>query len=160
VARTTCCPGGRRPQEVAHVFPLRPSRREFSVASCALRAPGQQVVRATMVRAHPAQTSTSAHGPLAASQFPSEKHFHPAPGRIIFKTRDGPSVADRFYGQIPKWPTGEDCKSSGFAFTGSNPVLPTSPLMEIKRRSGLFLLSKHYPGLSNFYATCRSHSWR
>ncbi len=27
-------------------------------------------------------------------------------------------------GQIPKWPTGEDCKSSGFAFTGSNPVLP------------------------------------
>jgi hypothetical protein len=28
------------------------------------------------------------------------------------------------FGQIPKWPTGEDCKSSGFAFTGSNPVLP------------------------------------
>src|SRR5271155_3363458 len=31
------------------------------------------------------------------------------------------------FGQIPKWPTGEDCKSSGFAFTGSNPVLPISP---------------------------------
>jgi hypothetical protein len=33
-----------------------------------------------------------------------------------------------FPGQIPKWPTGEDCKSSGFAFTGSNPVLPTLSL--------------------------------
>ena len=32
---------------------------------------------------------------------------------------------ESFIGQIPKWPTGEDCKSSGFAFTGSNPVLPT-----------------------------------
>ncbi len=38
----------------------------------------------------------------------------------------------RDFGQIPKWPTGEDCKSSGFAFTGSNPVLPTPPLTEAK----------------------------
>src|ERR1700743_1025783 len=36
-------------------------------------------------------------------------------------------VHRRLFGQIPKWPTGEDCKSSGFAFTGSNPVLPTPP---------------------------------
>ena len=27
--------------------------------------------------------------------------------------------------QIPKWPTGADCKSAGFAFGGSNPPLRT-----------------------------------
>ena len=27
-------------------------------------------------------------------------------------------------GEIPKRPTGSDCKSDGTAFTGSNPVLP------------------------------------
>jgi hypothetical protein len=30
-------------------------------------------------------------------------------------------------GGIPKWPTGADCKSAGYAFTGSNPV-PTTTL--------------------------------
>jgi hypothetical protein len=30
------------------------------------------------------------------------------------------------YGEIPKWPTGEDCKSSGSAFAGSNPALSTT----------------------------------
>ena len=30
-------------------------------------------------------------------------------------------------GQIPKRPNGSDCKSDGSAFTGSNPVLPTTP---------------------------------
>ena len=29
-------------------------------------------------------------------------------------------------GEIPKWPTGVDCKSIGDAFVGSNPALPTS----------------------------------
>jgi hypothetical protein len=29
-------------------------------------------------------------------------------------------------GRIPKWPTGADCKSAGFAFTGSNPVPTTT----------------------------------
>src|SRR5450759_4385203 len=38
-----------------------------------------------------------------------------------------PSVKmrDRFSGQIPKWPTGADCKSAGFAFGSSNLSLPT-----------------------------------
>jgi hypothetical protein len=54
---------------------------------------------------------------------PAKKHFHPAPTRVVFETRDVPPSRTLF-GQIPKWPTGEDCKSSGFAFTGSNPVLP------------------------------------
>ncbi len=46
VARTTCCPGGRRPQEVTRGLLTR-SLRKLPVTSCALRAPGQQVVRAT-----------------------------------------------------------------------------------------------------------------
>jgi hypothetical protein len=29
-------------------------------------------------------------------RFPAKKHFHPAPTRITFKTRDGSSVARRF----------------------------------------------------------------
>lgn len=29
-------------------------------------------------------------------------------------------------GEVPKWPTGEDCKSSGSAFAGSNPALSTT----------------------------------
>ena len=29
-------------------------------------------------------------------------------------------------GGIPKWPTGADCKSAGYAFTGSNPVPTTT----------------------------------
>ena len=31
-------------------------------------------------------------------------------------------------GEIPEWPKGSDCKSDGSAFTGSNPVLPTTRL--------------------------------
>ena len=58
-----------------------------------------------------------------AAHFPAKKHFHPAASRVTFKTRDDSSPRG-LIGQIPKWPTGEDCKSSGFAFTGSNPVLP------------------------------------
>src|SRR5262245_14205994 len=30
------------------------------------------------------------------------------------------------HGEIPKWPTGTDCKSVGSAFAGSNPALPTT----------------------------------
>ena len=30
-----------------------------------------------------------------------------------------------FFGQVPKWPKGADCKSAGTAFSGSNPFLPT-----------------------------------
>ena len=28
-------------------------------------------------------------------------------------------------GEVPEWLKGTDCKSVGYAFTGSNPVLPT-----------------------------------
>ena len=32
-----------------------------------------------------------------------------------------------YYGQIPEWPKGADCKSVGTAFEGSNPSPPTKP---------------------------------
>ena len=37
-----------------------------------------------------------------------------------------------YYGGIPKWPKGADCKSVGSAFEGSNP----SPSTNIMTRSG------------------------
>ena len=41
-------------------------------------------------------------------------------------------------GQIPKWPTGADCKSAGFAFDGSNPSLPSFSASKVEgRRSRL-----------------------
>ena len=30
-----------------------------------------------------------------------------------------------YYGQIPEWPKGTDCKSAAFSFGGSNPPAPT-----------------------------------
>jgi hypothetical protein len=33
--------------------------------------------------------------------------------------------------QIPKWPTGADCKSAGFTFGGSNPSLRTGQGVEV-----------------------------
>ncbi len=32
------------------------------------------------------------------------------------------------YGGIPEWPKGTDCKSAGYAFSGSNPLSPTQQL--------------------------------
>ena len=32
-----------------------------------------------------------------------------------------------WFGRLPKWPTGADCKSAGYAFDGSNPS-PTTIL--------------------------------
>ena len=37
-----------------------------------------------------------------------------------------------YYGQIPEWPKGADCKSVGFAFEGSNP----SPSIKYLTRGG------------------------
>ena len=37
-----------------------------------------------------------------------------------------------YFGQVPKWPKGADCKSVAIGFQGSNPCLPTT--------SGLFSL--------------------
>ena len=38
-------------------------------------------------------------------------------------------------GKLPKRPKGSDCKSDGFAFTGSNPVLATmNELLDVARR--------------------------
>ena len=36
----------------------------------------------------------------------------------------GSSPIIGFYGWIPEWPKGADCKSVGFAFEGSNPSPP------------------------------------
>ena len=52
-----------------------------------------------------------------------KKAFSTRGGSLTLHDSRRPSGPGDF-GQIPKWPTGEDCKSSGFAFTGSNPVLP------------------------------------
>ena len=30
----------------------------------------------------------------------------------------------KYYGEVPEWPKGTDCKSVGVAFGGSNPPLP------------------------------------
>jgi hypothetical protein len=35
-------------------------------------------------------------------------------------------------GRLPKWPTGADCKSAGYAFDGSNPS-PTTTLISLKQ---------------------------
>ncbi len=45
-------------------------------------------------------------------------------------------------GQVPKWPTGADCKSAGSAFGGSNPSLPTAP-------AGVAQLVEHQPSKLN-----------
>jgi hypothetical protein len=37
-------------------------------------------------------------------------------------------------GQIPKWSTGADCKSAGFAFVGSNPALPIYSFIKKHKR--------------------------
>ena len=37
----------------------------------------------------------------------------------------GSSPIIGFYGWIPEWPKGADCKSVGTAFEGSNPSLPS-----------------------------------
>ena len=33
-----------------------------------------------------------------------------------------------YYGQIPEWPKGTDCKSAALCFGGSNPPPPTFPI--------------------------------
>ena len=38
-----------------------------------------------------------------------------------------------YYGQIPEWPKGADCKSVGTAFEGSNPSPPTKPYHWLSR---------------------------
>ena len=36
-----------------------------------------------------------------------------------------PNIGFSFFGGIPEWPKGADCKSAGTAFSGSNPLSPT-----------------------------------
>ena len=38
----------------------------------------------------------------------------------------------KYFGQVPKWPTGADCKSAGSAFEGSNPSLPTRVVCKVE----------------------------
>ena len=42
-----------------------------------------------------------------------------------------------FFGRVPKWPNGSDCKSDGSAFTGSNPVAPITPTSTPAEMRGL-----------------------
>ena len=42
-----------------------------------------------------------------------------------------------YYGQIPEWPKGTDCKSAATCFDGSNPSLPIT----------LFRVTKYYRGM-------------
>ncbi len=41
-----------------------------------------------------------------------------------------------FYGEVPEWPKGADCKSVGSAFEGSNPSLPKA--FSLKQGKGFF----------------------
>ena len=45
------------------------------------------------------------------------------------------------FGQVPKWPTGADCKSADLVFGGSNPSLPTP--------AGVAQLVEHQPSKLN-----------
>ena len=42
-----------------------------------------------------------------------------------------------YYGQIPEWPKGTDCKSAATCFDGSNPSLPIT----------LYRVTKYYRGM-------------
>ena len=39
-----------------------------------------------------------------------------------------------FYGQIPEWPKGTDCKSAATCFGGSNPPLPILIICELHEK--------------------------
>ncbi len=36
----------------------------------------------------------------------------------------------KYYGEVPEWPKGTDCKSVGIAFGGSNPPLPIFSILD------------------------------
>ena len=41
-----------------------------------------------------------------------------------------------YLGMFQSWPNGTDCKSVSFAFSGSNPLIPTKMLVQL---SGIFM---------------------
>ena len=41
-----------------------------------------------------------------------------------------------FYGEVPEWTKGADCKSVAIGFQGSNPCLPTKRRLRDPKRSG------------------------
>ena len=45
-------------------------------------------------------------------------------------------VVEGGVGELPKRSNGSDCKSDGYAFTGSNPVLPTKKVAAATDESG------------------------
>ncbi len=62
------------------------------------------------------------------------------------------------YGRLPKWPTGADCKSAGYAFDGSNPSPTTTFLLQ--GESGFYpnksmVLSASLFSTSAFWCFCR-----
>ena len=42
-----------------------------------------------------------------------------------------------YYGQIPEWPKGTDCKSAAYSFGGSNPPSPTSVPLKYSLRTSV-----------------------
>ena len=52
-----------------------------------------------------------------------------------------------YYGQIPEWPKGTDCKSAATCFDGSNPSLPIT----------LYRVTKYYRGMERLEAR-RAHN--
>ena len=52
------------------------------------------------------------------------------------------SITYALIGEVPKWPTGPDCKSGGSAFAGSNPALTTT-LVEFLLESLLAQVVEH-----------------
>ncbi len=72
MARTTCCPGGRRPQE-ARMIRNHPRPRLLPVCRS---APGQQVVRA--IELSPWRENESWSSSLLNPSFPSSTYSHPA----------------------------------------------------------------------------------
>jgi hypothetical protein len=41
---------------------------------------------------------------------------------------------ENYYGGLPEWPKGADCKSAGYAFDGSNPSPSTAPPKQCRRK--------------------------
>ena len=54
--------------------------------------------------------------------------------RLLERTKVDGFGRSTHRGEIPKWPTGADCKSAGYAFAGSNPALSTTSFENLEGR--------------------------
>lgn len=78
---------------------------------------------AQLVELPPCKRTVKGSSPFASSTPFKKWGFRPSKSTFLQKFIRAEAM--RLHGEIPKWPTGMDCKSIGSAFRGSNPLLPT-----------------------------------